>query len=126
MMIGDAARTATRIVAGSDDQPDHTGSNPPAAAIAHPTAALANLVAALPAMEFSNTQPAVAQFLSDAVRKAQFDLVEGRINELLAEHGDDLLKDIQAEERLMVIAQVKRRQRLIRLSAGPQSVKALV
>jgi hypothetical protein len=94
--------------------------------IAHPTAALANLVATLPPDEFSNAQPAVAQFLSDAVRKAQFDLVEGRINELVAEHGDDLLKDILAEKRPAVIAQVKRLQRLFRLSTGPQSVKALV
>ncbi|MER9203434.1 hypothetical protein NKH74_30405 [Mesorhizobium sp. M0933] len=94
--------------------------------IAHPTAALANLVATLPATAFADTQPIVAQFLSDAVRKAKFDLVEGRINDLLAAHGDDLLKDVQAEQRPLVITQVKRLQRLFRLSAGPQSVKALV
>lgn len=94
--------------------------------IAHPTAALANLVATLPATAFADTQPAVTQFLSDAVRKAQFDLVEGRINDLLAAHGDDLLKDIQAEQRPLVIAQVKRLQRLFRLSSSPLSVKALV
>src|SRR5262249_27102250 len=94
--------------------------------VAQPTAVLANLVATLPPEAFPNAQPAVAQFLSDAVRTFQFDLVEGRINELVAEHGDELLNDIPPDKRPVVIAQVKRLQRLFRLSTGPQSVKALV
>jgi hypothetical protein len=94
--------------------------------IAHPTVAVANMVANLPPTQLANTQPAVAQFLAAAVRQTQFDLVEGRINDLIDEHGESLLKDIEPGDRPTVIAQVKRLQRLFRLSAGPESMKALV
>ena len=52
--------------------------------IAHPTAAVANMVASLPPTHLANAQPAVAKFLTDAVRKANFDLVAGRIDDLVA------------------------------------------
>jgi len=94
--------------------------------VAHPTAAVATMVARLPSVQLANVQPAVAKFLADAVREKQFDLVEGRINDLVAQHGDSLLKDIDLKDRPVVIAQVKRLQRLFRLSAGPESLKALV
>ena len=94
--------------------------------VAHPTVAVANMVASLPPVQLANTQPAVAKFLADAVRQTQFDLVEGRINDLVTEHGDSLLKDIDVKDRPVVIGQVKRLQRLFRLTAGPESMKALV
>ncbi len=94
--------------------------------VAHPTVAVANMVASLVPTQLANAQPAVAKFLATAVREKQFDLVAGRIDELLAEHGDGLLKDIALKDRPVVIAQVKRLQRLFRLSAGPESMKALV
>jgi hypothetical protein len=94
--------------------------------IAHPTAAVANMVATLLPVHLANVQPAVAKFLADAVREKQFDLVESRINDLVAAHGDSLLKDIALNDRPVVIAQVKRLQRLFRLSEGPESLKALV
>ncbi|MCI0347983.1 MAG: hypothetical protein L0Z53_01030, partial [Acidobacteriales bacterium] len=94
--------------------------------IVHPTVAVANMVASLPPVQLANAQPAVAKFLADAVRQTQFDLVAGRINDLVAEHGDSLLKDIDLKDRPVVIDQVKRLQRLFRLSAGPESLKVLV
>jgi hypothetical protein len=94
--------------------------------IAHPTVAVANMVASLSPAQLANTQPAVAKFLADAVRQTQFDLVEGRIHDLVTEHGESLLKDIAINDRPTVIAQVKRLQRLFRLSDGPDSMKVLV
>lgn len=94
--------------------------------IAHPTVAVANMVASLPPVQLANTQPAVAKFLADAVRQTQFDLVTGRINDLVAAHGESLLETIDLKDRPVVIAQVKRLQRLFRLSSGPESMKALV
>jgi hypothetical protein len=94
--------------------------------VAHPTVAVANMVASLPATHLANTQPAVAKFLTDAVRTANFDLVAGHIDDLVTEHGESLLKNIEEKNRPAVIDQVKRLQRLFRLSTGPESMKALV
>lgn len=94
--------------------------------IAHPSAAVANMVASLPPEQLANAQPAVARFLTDAVQTANFDLVADRIDELVAQHGERLLDGIEAKDRLVVIDQVKRLQRLFRLSTGPESMKALL
>jgi hypothetical protein len=94
--------------------------------IAHPSAAVANMVASLPPQHLANAQPAVAKFLTDAVQTANFDLVADRIDELVAQHGERLLDGIEAKDRLVVIDQVKRLQRLFRLSTGPESMKALL
>jgi hypothetical protein len=94
--------------------------------IAHPTAAVANMVASLPPTQLANAQPAVAKFLTDAVRKANFDLVTGRIDDLVTQHGESLLEEIEVKDRPVVIDQVKRLQRLFRLGTGPESMKALL
>ena len=94
--------------------------------VAHPTAAVANMVASLAPTELANTQPAVSKFLTDAVRKVQFDLVAGRIDDLVAQHGANLLENVDLKDRPIVIDQVKRLQRLFRLSSGPDSMKALI
>ena len=94
--------------------------------VAHPTVAVANMVASLPPVQLANTQAAVAKFLADAVRQTQFDLVAGRITDLVEKHGDTLLKDIASKNRPVVIDQVKRLQRLFRLSTGPESLRALI
>lgn len=94
--------------------------------VAHPTAAVANMVARLPPTQLADAQPAVAKFLAEAVREAKFDLVTGRIDDLVAQHGDKLLKEIDVKNRAVVIGQVKRLQRLFRLSSGPESMKALI
>lgn len=94
--------------------------------IAHPTATIANMVASLPPTQLANAQPAVAKFLTDAVRKANFDLVAGRIDDLVTQHGESLLEEIEIKDRPVVIDQIKRLQRLFRLSTGPESMKALV
>lgn len=56
--------------------------------IAQPTIAVANLVAALPAAHLAGKQAAVAEFLAAAVRTAGFDLVAGRIDDLVTKHGE--------------------------------------
>ncbi|HVG22227.1 MAG TPA: neuraminidase-like domain-containing protein [Blastocatellia bacterium] len=94
--------------------------------IAHPTAAVANLVASLPPTQFAEAQPGVATFLIGAVRQAKFDLATGHIDDLVAQHGDDLLAEVDLKDRPVVIDQVKRVQRLFRLSSGPQSMKVLL
>ena len=93
--------------------------------IAHPTAAVATMVASLPPTELANVQPAVAEFLTEAVRSANFDLVAGRIDDLVREHGERLLANIEGDHKV-VIDQVKRLQRLFRLSTGPESMKVLL
>jgi hypothetical protein len=94
--------------------------------IARSTAAVANMVASLPQTQLAGVQPAVSRFLTDAVRSADFDLVAGRIDDLVAEHGERLLQEVETADRPMVIDQVKRLQRLFRLSTGPESMRALV
>lgn len=94
--------------------------------IAHPTAAIANMVSNMAPTQLANAQPAVARFLTDAVQKANFDLVAGRIDDLVTQHGESLLVGIEVRDRTVVIDQVKRLQRLFRLSTGPESMKALV
>ncbi len=94
--------------------------------IAHPTAAIANMVANLAPTQLANAQPAIARFLTDAVQKANFDLVAGRIDDLVSQHGESLLVGIEEKDRPVVIDQVKRLQRLFRLSTGPESMKVLV
>jgi hypothetical protein len=94
--------------------------------IAHPTAAVATMVASLPATHLAEAQPAVAKFLADAVRQAKFDLAIGHIDDLVEQHGDTLLKEVDLKDRPVVIDQVKRVQRLFRLSSGPDSLKALL
>lgn len=94
--------------------------------IAHPTVAVANMVASLPAERLVKQQPAVAKFLADAVRTADFDLVSSRIDELLLKHGEGLLAEIDVADRAVVIDQVKRLQRLFRLSTDPKSMQVLL
>ena len=93
--------------------------------IAHPTAAVATMVASLPPTELANVQPAVAEFLTEAVRSANLDLVAGRIDDLVREHGERLFANIEGDHTV-VIDQVKRLQRLFRLSTGPESMKVLL
>jgi len=94
--------------------------------ISHPGAAVANLVASLPPDHLENKQPAVAAFLTQAVKTANFDLVSDRIDDLVAQHGEKLLEGVEEKDRLIVIGQVKRLQRLFRLSTGPESLKVLL
>ena len=94
--------------------------------IAHPTVAVANMVASLPEEHAFKQQPAVAKFLADAVRTADFDLVSGRIDELLAKHGEGFLAEIDVKDRATVIDQVKRLQRLFRLSTDQKSMQVLL
>ncbi|CAN5844939.1 hypothetical protein BH18ACI4_BH18ACI4_08580 [soil metagenome] len=94
--------------------------------VAHPTVAVANMVAALPAEQLARKQPAVAKFLADAVRTANFDLVSGRIDDLVSEHGESLLSELDVDDRAVVIDQVKRLQRLFRLGTDPKSMKVLL
>ncbi|WAK02309.1 hypothetical protein [Methylobacter sp. YRD-M1] len=96
--------------------------------IAHPTVAVAKMVKSLPSTQLANVQPAVAKFLANAIsiRNANFDLVVGRIDELVAKHGENLFEGIDVKERPIVIEQVKRLQRLFRLSTGPESMKVLL
>ncbi|MEV5745367.1 neuraminidase-like domain-containing protein [Microbispora rosea] len=97
-----------------------------AAQVIQPTAAVANVLAGLPATRLAGAQPAVARFLSGAVQRAAFDLAADRIDDLVSAHGDVLLADVAAADRPTVIDQVKRVQRLFRLSSGPESLKALL
>jgi hypothetical protein len=94
--------------------------------VAHPTVVVANMVAALPADHLANQQSAVAKFLTDAVRQADFDLIASHIDELVSSHGDVLLSEVAIKDRAIVIDQVKRLQRLFRLSTGPESMKVLL
>ncbi|MDP1678676.1 MAG: hypothetical protein Q8L02_00875 [Candidatus Nitrotoga sp.] len=94
--------------------------------VAHPTVAIANMVAMLPSTQLANVQPVVSKFLADAVRTAQFDFISDRIDDLVEKHGDKLLEDIDEKDRPIVVDQVKRLQRLFRLSCGPESMKALI
>jgi hypothetical protein len=94
--------------------------------IAHPTAAVANMVASLPLTHLSGVQPAVARFLTGAVQEAKFDLATGGVDDLVAQHGDKLLEGVDLKDRTVVIDQVKRVQRLFRLSSGPESMKVLL
>jgi len=88
--------------------------------IAHPTAAVANMVARLPTTHLAEAQPAVAKFLADAVRQAKFDLATGHIDDLVAQHGDQLLEEVELKDRPVVMNQVRRVQRQFRLSSGPE------
>ncbi len=111
----------------ADRKANYAASLAGALQIAHPTVAVANMVKSLEPAQLAYTPPAVvATFLADAVRQAKFDLVAGRIDELLMEHGEKLLTPIDEKDRPVVIAQVKRLQRLFRLSTGPESMKALL
>ncbi|MEA2235091.1 MAG: hypothetical protein QOD83_4907, partial [Solirubrobacteraceae bacterium] len=94
--------------------------------IAHPTAAVANMVASLPPTHLAAAQPTVSRFLAGAVRQAKFDLSTGSIDELVEQHGDELLEEVDLKDREVVIDQVKRVQRLFRLSSGPESLKVLL
>ena len=94
--------------------------------MAHPTAVIANVVAGLPATQLAGVQSGVATFLDRAVRQARFDLVSDRIDDLVATHGPALMQGIDDDKRPSVIDQVKRLQRLFRLSDGPESLKALL
>ena len=94
--------------------------------MSHPGAAVANLVASLSPDHLELTQPAVAAFLTEAVKTANFDLVSGRIDDLVAQHGEKLLQGVEEKDRPKVIGQVKRLQRLFRLSTGPESLKVLL
>ena len=84
------------------------------------------MVASLPPTQLAEAQPAVAKFLAGAVRQAKFDLATGGIDDLVAQHGDKLLEEVDLKDRPVVIDQVKRVQRLFRLSSGPESLKALL
>lgn len=94
--------------------------------IAHPTTVVASMVTSLPPTHLAKVQPAVAKFLTGAVQNANFDLATGRIDDLVLDHGEKLLEDVDPKERVVVIDQVKRVQRLFRLSSGPESLKALL
>ncbi len=94
--------------------------------VAHPTASVASMISGLPATHLANTQTEVATFFDLAVRTKQFDLVTARIDDVIREHGDGLLGHVAEKDRPAVIAQVKRVQRLFRLSDSPTSLKALL
>jgi Tc toxin complex TcA C-terminal TcB-binding domain/Neuraminidase-like domain/PA14 domain/Salmonella virulence plasmid 28.1kDa A protein len=94
--------------------------------IAHPTTVVATMVASLPPTHLAGAQPAVAKFLTGAVQNAKFDLATGRVDDLVLDHGEKLLEGVESKDRVAVIDQVKRVQRLFRLSSGPESMKALL
>lgn len=93
---------------------------------AHPAAAVAAAVGPLPAGTLGGLEEAVAGFVRTAARDHGFDLVRGRIGELLSRHGDELLEGVDAVDRPKVIAEARRVQRLFRLSTGPKSLQALL
>lgn len=94
--------------------------------IAHPTAAVASMVARLPPTHLAEAQTAVASFLTGAVQQAKFDLATDSIDDLLEQHGSALMEEVEPQDRPVVIEQVKRVQRLFRLSSGPASLKTLL
>lgn len=94
--------------------------------VLHPTAAVTNLVGRLPATHLNGVQPAVAKFFAGAVERPGFDLTTTRIDDLVAGSGDSLLEGVAPSERPAVVGQVKRIQRLFRVTTGPKTLEAIL
>jgi hypothetical protein len=95
-------------------------------AAAYPTDAVARLLPGMPPAHFADapTHAAVARFFERAVN-TDFDLRTTRVDDLIAAHPN-VIGDIQGAARTTVVNQVKRVQRLFRLSVDAASVGALL
>ena len=128
-LLNDAVVPIPADVPGTTDserKENYAASLAVAVQVAHPTVAISNMVATLPSTQLANVQLVVSKFLADSVRTFQFDLVSDRIDDLVANHGEKLLEAIDLKDRPVLINQVKRLQRLFRLSCGPESMKVLI
>jgi len=96
-------------------------------AAAYPTDTVARLLPRLPASHFGDddTHSAVTRFFEHAV-ETDFDLRATRIDDFIAAHPD-LIAHVEGDEaRKTVVQQIKRLQRLFRLSVDAGSVGALL
>ena len=100
---------------------------------AFPTALAARAVAAAPAGAVGGepVRAALATVLSRAGRgelreQAGFDLATTHLDTFLAEHGDALLDGVDDVLRDLVVPELKRAQRLHRVSTGPAAMQWLI
>jgi hypothetical protein len=73
-----------------------------------------------------STRKAVVRFFERGVNDHNFNLDADRIDEIVAAHGSALLAGVNDDERLTVVNQVKRVQRVFRLSLDSDSFSALM
>ncbi len=95
-------------------------------AASYPTDAVTHLLPGLPPSHFTDEHmhSAVTRFFERAV-KTDFDLRTTRVDDIIGAHPN-LIDDVPGKTRTMVINQIKRVQRLFRLSVDATSVGALL
>ena len=95
-------------------------------AAAYPTDAVARLLPHLPSTHVADpgTHRAVSRFFERAVG-TDFDLRTARVDDVVTAHPE-LLEQAEGKDRTVVVNQVKRLQRLFRLSADARSFAALL
>jgi peptidoglycan hydrolase-like protein with peptidoglycan-binding domain len=101
--------------------------------MAMPTETVAKAIRELPIeiVGDADLHAALGTFFNNAtsadLRKldAQFDIRQTLLDPFLAKHGETVLAGISAEQQPAVIAQVKRAQRLFKLSTEPETFKGL-
>jgi peptidoglycan hydrolase-like protein with peptidoglycan-binding domain len=102
--------------------------------LALPTESVANIVRNAPAAQVGDetVQSALNTFFSSATSdvmradKAQFDIRTTNIDDYVAQHGDTVFAGIAAEDRIRAMPELKKTQRLFRLSTDPDSFKVLL